>query len=173
MDSAEIERWDDKCAGFRRTRSRSRRVRRLSLAGAMTTTWKAIYGCSRGDLSLLPAASCTHPSNRITVSVFAFGALVPSPSPPRGRSGALDRLAHPSPELGLPRRCSRLCGSSRWSGRIRASRRHFHGRFDGCPGRRIRVLAFLVAFQHAHGANFPFDEIETAVHRHWGRYQDS
>jgi hypothetical protein len=32
------------------------------------------------------------------------------------------------------------------------------------------VLAYLEAFREAHGENFPFDELDVAIERHWNRY---
>lgn len=50
----------------------------------------------------------------------------------------------------------------------------FHERFDTLtPAEGAAVLAFLSAFQLAHGADFPFDELETAIERHWSRYGSS
>jgi hypothetical protein len=50
----------------------------------------------------------------------------------------------------------------------------FHERFDNLThAEGAAILAFFVAFQEAHGADFPFRELETTVDRYWGRYRDS
>jgi hypothetical protein len=50
----------------------------------------------------------------------------------------------------------------------------FHERFAGLTrAEGAAVLAFLDAFQEAHGEDFPFDELQTAVGRHWARYRAS
>jgi hypothetical protein len=33
------------------------------------------------------------------------------------------------------------------------------------------ILAFLEAFRDQHGEDFPFDELDTAIDRHWARYR--
>ena len=35
------------------------------------------------------------------------------------------------------------------------------------------ILAFVRILADAHGADFPFDELQTAIDRHWGRYSAS
>jgi hypothetical protein len=87
---------------------------------------------------------------------------------------ALDRLARPPFALGLPvdmlesLRKQQLEWSD--SGTPAAI---FHERFDGLTHvEGAAILAFLVAFQQVHGADFPFDEIKTAVDRHWARYRE-
>jgi hypothetical protein len=50
----------------------------------------------------------------------------------------------------------------------------FHERFDTLtPGEGSAVLEFLSAFRQAHGADFPLNELETAIERHWSRYAPS
>jgi hypothetical protein len=47
----------------------------------------------------------------------------------------------------------------------------FRERVDGLTDAEgAAVLAFLVAFKDAHGADFPFDELQIAIDRHWARY---
>jgi hypothetical protein len=42
----------------------------------------------------------------------------------------------------------------------------FHEHFDNLThSEGAAILAFFVAFQEAHGADFPFDELEIAVNR--------
>lgn len=41
------------------------------------------------------------------------------------------------------------------------------------PAEGAAVLAFLDAFQAAHGEDFPFGEVEAAIDRYWGRYRGS
>jgi hypothetical protein len=49
----------------------------------------------------------------------------------------------------------------------------FHERFDGLSDAEgAAVLAFLAAFRDAHGADFPFGEVDAAIDRHWSRYRD-
>jgi hypothetical protein len=49
----------------------------------------------------------------------------------------------------------------------------FHERFDGLSAAEgAAVLAFLEAFRGAHGADFPFGELDAAIDRHWARYRD-
>lgn len=48
----------------------------------------------------------------------------------------------------------------------------FHERFDSLtPVEGTAILAFFVSFQEAHGADFPFEELEKAVDRYWARYR--
>lgn len=51
---------------------------------------------------------------------------------------------------------------------------HSPARFDACfaqlaPGEARAVLAFLKALRAAHGADFPFGELDAAIARHWAR----
>lgn len=49
--------------------------------------------------------------------------------------------------------------------------RIFHERFDDVSAAEgAAVLAFLEAFRDQHGANFPFDELDTAIDRYWSRF---
>lgn len=48
----------------------------------------------------------------------------------------------------------------------------FRERVDGLtPAEGAAVLAFFVALADAHGTDFPFDELQIAIDRHWGRYR--
>ena len=48
----------------------------------------------------------------------------------------------------------------------------FAERFDGLAVTEGRsVLAFLEAFRTAHGADFPFDELDAAIDRYWARFR--
>lgn len=50
----------------------------------------------------------------------------------------------------------------------------FRERVDGLTDREgAAVLAFFDAFALAHGADFPFGELEIAVARHWSRYRSA
>jgi hypothetical protein len=39
------------------------------------------------------------------------------------------------------------------------------------PAEGSAILDFFVALQEAHGADFPFGELEIAVDRYWSRYR--
>lgn len=109
-----------------------------------------------------------------TISVFASELLGALTKPVRADvEEALERVAEIPPGLGLasdvlePLREQQL----EWfdSGIPLAL---FHERFDDLtPAEGAAVLAFLVAFEEAHGEDFPFDELPTAIARHWGRYR--
>jgi hypothetical protein len=48
----------------------------------------------------------------------------------------------------------------------------FRGRFGGLTwAEGAAILAFFVAFEAAHGADFPLGELTGAVDRYWGRYR--
>jgi hypothetical protein len=50
----------------------------------------------------------------------------------------------------------------------------FRDRVDGLTrAEGAAVLAFLDAFAAAHGADFPFGELDQAIDRHWARYRDA
>lgn len=88
---------------------------------------------------------------------------------------ALDRAARIPPSLGLPDDMIELLRKQQleWfdSGTPMAI---FHERFDSLtPAEGAAILAFFVALQEAHGADFPFGELEIAVDRYWARYQAS
>jgi hypothetical protein len=86
---------------------------------------------------------------------------------------AFERLAQSPPGLGLsPEILTRLREQQlEWadSGSAEAT---FHQRFASLTqAEGAAILTFFVAFQHAHGANFPFDELQIAVDRYWARYR--
>lgn len=88
---------------------------------------------------------------------------------------ALDRAARIPPGLGLPDDMTELLRKQQleWfdSGTPLAI---FHERVDSLtPAEGAAILAFFVALQEAHGADFPFGELEIAVDRYWSRYRAS
>jgi hypothetical protein len=109
-----------------------------------------------------------------SVSVFASELVGALTEPERGDVvEALDRAARTPPPLGLPDGMAELVRAQQleWfdSGTPSAM---FHERFDSLtPAEGAAILAFFVAFQEAHGADFPFGELETAIDRHWARYR--
>lgn len=111
-----------------------------------------------------------------SVSVFA-SELVGALTLPRRADveDALDRAAGSGSGLGLPDDVAAPLRRQQleWfdSGTPSAI---FHERFDGLTrAEGAAVLAFLDAFREAHGEDFPFDELQTAVGRHWARYRAS
>jgi hypothetical protein len=127
-------------------------------------------------LYFLPAFLHASLESYASVSVFAselIGALT-EPSRTDVVEG-LDQIARFQSELGLPDDMTELLRKQQleWfdSGTPAAI---FHERFDNLtPAEGAAILSFFVAFQEAHGADFPFDELETAVDRYWARYRDS
>jgi hypothetical protein len=88
---------------------------------------------------------------------------------------ALDRAARIPSRLGLPDDTIELLRKQQleWfdSGTPVAI---FHERVDSLtPAEGSAILAFFVALQEAHGADFPFGELEIAVDRYWARYRAS
>lgn len=88
---------------------------------------------------------------------------------------ALDRSARIPPGLGLPDDTAELLRKQQleWfdSGTPLAI---FHERVDDLTAAEgAAILAFFVAFEEAHGVDFPFGELATAVDRHWARYRAS
>ena len=86
---------------------------------------------------------------------------------------AIDRLEQGPPGLALPAKMTDALRTQQleWvdSGAPEAI---FHERFDALTAAEgAAILTFFEALQRAHGADFPFDEIETAIDRHWGRYR--
>jgi hypothetical protein len=127
-------------------------------------------------LYFLPAFLHASLESYASVSIFAselIGALT-KPSRADVVEG-LDQIARSSSELRLPDDLAELLRKQQleWfdSGTPMAI---FHERFDNLThSEGAAVLAFLLAFQEAHGADFPFDELETAVDRYWARYRAS
>lgn len=122
----------------------------------------------------LPAFLRASLSAYASVSVFASELVGALTEPARADvAEALDRAAQSPPRLGLPDDMTELLRAQQlaWfdSGTPSAM---FHERFDSLtPAEGAAILAFFVAFQEAHGADFPFGELETAVDRRWARYR--
>ena len=86
---------------------------------------------------------------------------------------SLDRLAQVPAGFGLPKETTELLRTQQLelydSGTPLAI---FRSRFDDLTeDEGGAVLAFFDALRAAHGDDFPFDELETAIDRHWGRYR--
>ncbi|MFP4414668.1 hypothetical protein [Coleofasciculus sp.] len=86
---------------------------------------------------------------------------------------ALDRATMLSSGLGLPDDMTELLRKQQleWfdSGTPLAI---FHERFDSLTSAEGgAILDFFVVLQEAHGADFPFKELEIAVDRYWSRYR--
>lgn len=127
-------------------------------------------------LYFLPAFLHASLQSYASVSVFASELIGALTEPSRADVvEALDKLAQRPPELCLPQDMTNLLRKQQleWfdSGTTTAI---FHERFDNLThAEGAAVLAFFVAFQKAHGANFPFDELKIAVDRYWSRYRNS
>jgi hypothetical protein len=127
-------------------------------------------------LFFLPAFLYASVESYSSVSVFAsefIGALT-EPSR-RDIIDALDKVDRASSELGLSDDMVDLLRRQQLelidSGTPTAI---FHERFDNLThAEGAAILAFFDAFQEAHGADFPFGELEATVDRYWGRYRDS
>jgi hypothetical protein len=88
---------------------------------------------------------------------------------------ALDRATRIPPGLGLPQDMNELLRRQQleWfdSGTPLAI---FRERVDSLtPAEGAAILAFFVALEEAHGADFPYGELEIAVDRYWSRYRAS
>lgn len=127
-------------------------------------------------LYFLPAFLHASLESYASVSVFASELIGALTEPSRTEVvQALDQVARFRSELGLPDDMAELLRRQQleWfdSGAPAAI---FHERFDELTHvEGAAILAFFVAFQVAHGPDFPFDELETAVDRYWARYRDS
>lgn len=127
-------------------------------------------------LYFLPAFLHAALKSYASVSIFAselIGALT-EPSRADVEEG-LDRMASFPAGVGLSPDMAELLRKQQleWfdSGTPSAI---FQERFDDLTHEEgAAILAFLVAFQEAHGADFPFDELEMAIERYWGRYRIS
>lgn len=125
-------------------------------------------------LHFLPAFLHAALESYASVSVFASELLGALTLPSRADvEEALDRAAGLPSGLGLPDDVAAQLRRQQleWfdSGTPSAL---FHERFDGVTQPEgAAVLAFLDDFREAHGADFPFDEVETAIARHWARYR--
>jgi len=124
-------------------------------------------------LYFLPALLRSSLESYASVSVLAselIGALT-EPT----RADVENGVARTSSGLGLPEDMTELLRKQQleWfdSGTPSAV---FHERFDGITHEEgAAILAFLVTFREAHGADFPFGELETAIERYWARYRAS
>ena len=111
-----------------------------------------------------------------SVSVFASELIGALTKPSRTDVvKAFDQLTQSQSELGLPDDMTTLLRQQQleWfdSGTPTTI---FHERFDKLThAEGAAILAFFIAFQEAHGADFPFNELETAVDRYWARYRSS
>jgi hypothetical protein len=109
-----------------------------------------------------------------SVSVFVSELIGALTAPSRESvSGAIDRLGQALPEIGLPKDTANVLRKQQleWfdSGTPAAA---FHDRLEGLTATEgAAVLDFLQAFQQAHGQDFPFDELQTAVERYWSRFR--
>ncbi|HYK05860.1 MAG TPA: hypothetical protein VE974_29210 [Thermoanaerobaculia bacterium] len=86
---------------------------------------------------------------------------------------SLDRLARLPSGVGLPPDTAELLRKQQleWfdSGVPAAM---FNERVNSLtPAEGAAILAFFEAFQAAHGDDFPFGELQTAIDRYWGRYR--
>lgn len=127
-------------------------------------------------LYFLPAFLHASLKSYASVSVFASELIGALTEPSRTDVvKALDHVARAPSELGFPDDMIALLRKQQleWfdSGAPAAI---FHERFDNLThAEGAAILAFFVAFQEAHGANFPFEELETAVDRYWAHYRAS
>lgn len=127
-------------------------------------------------LYFLPAFLSASLESYASVSVFVSELISALTEPSRTDVvDALDKLSQIPSELGFPDDMTELLRKQQleWfdSGTPTAI---FHERVDGLTSAEgAAILAFFVAFQKAHSADFPFDELETAVDRYWTRYRDS
>ena len=124
-------------------------------------------------LYFLPAFLHASLESYAAVSVFASELIGELTEPSRADVvEALDRLDEASSELSLPADLTALLRKQQleWfdAGSPTAI---FHERFDNVSqSEGAAILAFLNAFREAHGADFPFNELEMAIKRYWGRY---
>ena len=127
-------------------------------------------------LYFLPAFLHASLESYASVSVFASELIGALTEPSRTDVvEALDRLARFQSELGLQDHMTELLRKQQleWFDSD-TPLAIFHERFDNLThAEGAAILAFFVAFQEAHGADFPFGELETAVDRYWARYRAS
>jgi hypothetical protein len=111
-----------------------------------------------------------------SISVFASELIGALTEPSRKAVvDALDEVARNQTELSLPADITDLLREQQleWfdSGVPTAI---FHERFDKLTHEEgAAILAFFDAFQQAHGADFPGDELGTIVKNYWSRYKTS
>jgi hypothetical protein len=125
-------------------------------------------------LHFLPAFLSISLESYTVVSVFV-SELVGALTEPSRKDviESIDRLAKAPAGLGLPHDMAELIRKQQleWfdSGIPMAV---FHERFDKLTNTEgAAILAFFSALQQAHGADFPFRELECAVQGYWSRYQ--
>lgn len=143
---------------------------------------RTVVGCNlwmltpEAFLYFLPAFMHASLQSYASVSVFASELIGALTAPSRADVvEAVDRLAERPSGLCLPQDRTELLRKQQleWfdSGAPTAI---FHERFDNLThAEGAAVLAFFVAFQETHGANFPFDELKIAVDGYWSRYRAS
>jgi len=125
-------------------------------------------------LYFLPAFLHAALESYASVSVFASELIGALTEPSRTDVvEALDQVAQSQSEIRLPDDMTELLRKQQleWfdSGTPTTI---FHERFDNLThAEGAAILAFFSAFQESHGADFPFNEVETAVDRYWGRYR--
>lgn len=127
-------------------------------------------------LYFLPAFLHASLESYASVSVFASGLIDSLTKPDRTDVvEALDQVAQFQSEICLPEDMTELLRKQQleWfdSGTPTTI---FHERFDRLTDAEgAAILAFFIAFQEIYGADFPFNELETAVDRYWNRYRAS
>lgn len=125
-------------------------------------------------LYYLPAFLYSALASYENISVFASGLIDVLTEPTRsGVEGSIEQLEQHQSDLSLPEDMTSLLRKQQleWfdSGAPTAV---FHARFDNLTTNEgAAVLAFLNAFQEKYGEDFPFGELETAIKKHWVRYQ--
>jgi hypothetical protein len=125
-------------------------------------------------LYFLPAFLHASLESYASVSVFASELIGALTKPSRTDVvEALDQVAQSQSEIRLPDDMTELLRKQQleWfdSGTPTII---FHERFDNLTHvEGAAILAFFIAFQESHGADFPFNELETAINRYWGRYR--
>jgi hypothetical protein len=125
-------------------------------------------------LYFLPAFLHASLKSYASVSVFASELIGALTEPSRTDVvDAFDLVAKFQSELCLPADMTELLRKQQleWfdSGTPTAI---FHERFNSLTHvEGAAILAFFVAFQEAHGADFPFGELEKAVDRYWAHYR--
>ncbi len=127
----------------------------------------------RAFLCFLPAFLVAALRSYGAVSVFASELIGALTEPSRTDVvEAFDRLGQSPPGLGLPEGAGefvRLQQLDWFDSGVPTTL--FRERFDAVStAEGAAIHAFLLAFKEAHGEDFPFDEIDTAIERHWGRF---
>lgn len=109
-----------------------------------------------------------------SVSVFTSELVGALTEPSRADvEETFERLGKGPPGIGLPAEMTELLRKQQLefadSGAAEAI---FHERFDGLThDEGAAILAFFTALEKAHDADFPFQELQTAVDRRWARYR--